>query len=48
MSALFYLINASILLLAAFIVFRVFVRRDYHDKGRLSLFSASAALMVWK
>jgi protein-S-isoprenylcysteine O-methyltransferase Ste14 len=34
-----YLISACLLLVSAFVVFRVLVRRDYQRRGRLTLFS---------
>ncbi|MDZ7289369.1 MAG: hypothetical protein ONB42_05475 [candidate division KSB1 bacterium] len=34
---LVYFISASLLVLAAFVVFRIFVRRDYQRKGQLTL-----------
>lgn len=41
------LITALLLLLAAFITFRVFVRRDYRKRGRLSLFSSFLQLLLF-
>jgi protein-S-isoprenylcysteine O-methyltransferase Ste14 len=39
-----YMLSAFLLLVAAFVVFRIFVRGDYRRKGRLTLFSA---LLEW-
>lgn len=41
------LITALLLLLAAFATFRIFVRRDYRKKGRLSLFSSFLQLLLF-
>jgi len=41
------LITALVLLLAAFVTFRVFVRRDYRKRGRLSLFSSFLQLLLF-
>jgi len=41
------LITALLLLLAAFITFRVFVRRDYRKKGRLTPFSSFLQLLLF-
>jgi protein-S-isoprenylcysteine O-methyltransferase Ste14 len=41
------LITAVLLLLAAFVTFRVFVRRDYRKKGRLTPFSSFLQLLLF-
>ena len=41
------LIAALLLLLAAFVTFRIFVRRDYRKRGRLSLFSSFLQLLLF-
>jgi protein-S-isoprenylcysteine O-methyltransferase Ste14 len=41
------LISASILLLAAYIIFRIIVRRDYHQQGRLSPLSTILESLIW-
>ncbi len=42
-----YLISALLLLVAAFVVFRIFVRRDYRRKGRLTLFSTFLEVLIF-
>jgi protein-S-isoprenylcysteine O-methyltransferase Ste14 len=42
-----YLISAFLLLLGAFIVFRIIVRRDYLKRGRLSLLSTTLESLIW-
>jgi len=42
-----YLISAFLLLGAAFVTFRIFVRRDYHWKGRLTPFTGFLELLIW-
>ncbi len=42
-----YLIYVFLLFASAFVVFRIFVRRDYRHKGRLTLFSSSLQLLIW-
>jgi protein-S-isoprenylcysteine O-methyltransferase Ste14 len=42
-----YLISALLLFVGAFGVFRVFVRRDYQRKGRLTPVSAFLELLIW-
>jgi protein-S-isoprenylcysteine O-methyltransferase Ste14 len=42
-----YLISALLLLVGAFGAFRVFVRRDYQRKGRLTPGSAFLELLIW-
>ncbi|NLE00565.1 MAG: isoprenylcysteine carboxylmethyltransferase family protein [Fibrobacter sp.] len=44
---IFYIILASLLLLFAYIVFRLIVRRDYVTRGWLSTFSSGLQLMVF-
>ena len=41
------LITALLLLLAAFVTFRIFVRRDYRKKGRLTPFSSFLQLLLF-
>jgi protein-S-isoprenylcysteine O-methyltransferase Ste14 len=41
------LITALLLLLAAFITFRIFVRRDYRKKGRLTPFSSFLQMFLF-
>ena len=42
-----YLISAFLLLVSAYIIFRVFVRRDYKRKGRLTFFSTSLEWLIF-
>jgi protein-S-isoprenylcysteine O-methyltransferase Ste14 len=42
-----YLISAGLVLVAAFVIFRVFVRRDYIRNGRLTPFSGFLELLVF-
>lgn len=42
-----YLLSASILLAAALVVFRVLVRRDYRNRGRLTRFTSLLELAMW-
>ncbi|MBN1992452.1 MAG: hypothetical protein JW953_07080 [Anaerolineae bacterium] len=42
-----YLISALLLLVAAFAIFRIFVRRDYRQTGRLTWFSSFLELLIW-
>jgi protein-S-isoprenylcysteine O-methyltransferase Ste14 len=42
-----YLISAVLLLVAAFVIFRILVRRDYQLKGHLSPFTAFLELLIW-
>jgi protein-S-isoprenylcysteine O-methyltransferase Ste14 len=42
-----YLISAFLLVVAAFVIFRIFVRRDYQQKGRLTWFSSFLELLIW-
>jgi protein-S-isoprenylcysteine O-methyltransferase Ste14 len=42
-----YLISAFLLLAAAFVIFRVLVRRDYKREGRLTPFTSFLELLVW-
>jgi protein-S-isoprenylcysteine O-methyltransferase Ste14 len=42
-----YLLSAFLLVIAAWVVFRVLVRRDYRQKGRLTLFSSFLELLIW-
>jgi len=41
------LLSAFLLLLGAFVVFRMLVRRDYRRKGRLTPFSGFLELLMW-
>lgn len=47
MSSTAYLASACLLLVAAFLIFRVLVRRDYLLRGRLTLFSSFLELLVF-
>lgn len=47
MVLLTYLVSALALALTAFLVFRVFVRRDYLRRGRLTLVSSSLESLIW-
>ena len=42
-----YLASASLLIVAAFLVFRVLVRRDYRRHGRLTAVSSALELLIW-
>jgi protein-S-isoprenylcysteine O-methyltransferase Ste14 len=42
-----YLIAALLVLLVAFATFRIFVRRDYQRKGRLTPFTSFLELLIW-
>jgi protein-S-isoprenylcysteine O-methyltransferase Ste14 len=42
-----YLASALLLILAAFLVFRVLVQRDYQRHGRLTPLSSALELLVW-
>lgn len=42
-----YFLAFACLMAIAFVVFRVFVRRDYQQKGRLTWRSSFLELMVW-
>ena len=42
-----YLISAFLLLVAAFVVFRVLCQRDYQRRGRLGPFPAFLELLIW-
>ena len=42
-----YLISAPLLLAAAFVIFRVLVRRDYQAQGHLSPFTSFLELLIW-
>jgi protein-S-isoprenylcysteine O-methyltransferase Ste14 len=43
---LVYLIFASLLVIGAFVIFRIFVRRDYQQKGQLTPFSSFLELLI--
>jgi len=47
MSLTVYLISALLLLGAAFVIFRIIVRRDYLRRGRLTPFSTLLELLIW-
>ncbi len=47
MNMVAYFVASALLILAAFIVFRVLVRRDYRQKGRLTWCSSLLELVVW-
>jgi protein-S-isoprenylcysteine O-methyltransferase Ste14 len=42
-----YIVSAFLLIVAAFAVFRVVVRRDYRQKGRLTPLSGFLELLIW-
>jgi uncharacterized membrane protein HdeD (DUF308 family) len=42
-----YLLSALLLLIAAFVIFRVIVRRDFRRRGRLSWASTLLESMIW-
>jgi protein-S-isoprenylcysteine O-methyltransferase Ste14 len=42
-----YMISAALLLAAAFVIFRIFVRRDYLRRGRLTLMSTMLETVIW-
>ena len=42
-----YLISAFLLVVGAFVIFRIFVRRDYQQKGQLTPFSGFLELLIW-
>ncbi len=42
-----YFASAAVLVIAALVVFRIFVRRDYKQTGRLTTFSSFLELLVW-
>ena len=47
MESAVYFRSALLLVVATFVVFRLFVRRDYQRKGRLSPFSGFLELLIW-
>jgi protein-S-isoprenylcysteine O-methyltransferase Ste14 len=47
MRPLTYLVSASLLLLGAVVVFRVFVRRDYHRLGRLGFWGSALEWLIF-
>ena len=47
MKAVVYIVAALLLVIVAFIVFRILVRRDYQQRGRLTLFTGFLELLVW-
>ena len=47
MTPTIYLVSAFLLLAVAFVVFRVLVRRDYRDRGRLTHLTGFLELVVW-
>jgi hypothetical protein len=40
-------LSAFLLAAAAFAVFRILVRRDYRQRGRLTLFSSLSVMLIW-
>ena len=42
-----YLLSAFLLLVAAFVIFRVWIRREYRRKGRLTWFSLLLELLIF-
>ncbi len=42
-----YLISAFLLFVGVFVIFRIFVRRDYRRQGRLTPFSSFLELLIW-
>lgn len=46
-NTLIYLTAAVLLVIAAQVVFRIFVRRDYQQVGRLTTFTSLLELLVW-
>jgi protein-S-isoprenylcysteine O-methyltransferase Ste14 len=42
-----YVVSAALLLVATFIIFRIFVRRDYLRRGRLTLMSTILESVIW-
>jgi protein-S-isoprenylcysteine O-methyltransferase Ste14 len=42
-----YLISAFLLVVGAFVTFRIFVRRDYQRRGRLTPLSGFLELLIW-
>ena len=42
-----YLISAFLFIIAALVIFRIFVRRDYKRKGRLTLFSSILEWLIF-
>ncbi len=47
METVVYFVMAALLAAVAFVVFRILVRRDYLQKGRLTLRSSLLELLVW-
>lgn len=47
MRTIVYVISALLLVVTAFVVFRVVARRDYQRKGRLTPLSSALELLVW-
>jgi protein-S-isoprenylcysteine O-methyltransferase Ste14 len=47
MQLIVYFASALLLVVAAFVVFRILVRRDYQRKGRLTPFSSFLELLIW-
>jgi len=47
MRVVVYFISAFLLIVIAFVIFRIFVRRDYQRKGRLTLISSFLELLAW-
>jgi protein-S-isoprenylcysteine O-methyltransferase Ste14 len=47
MEVVVYFLSAFLLIVTAFVIFRVVVRRDYQRKGRLTLVSSFLEVLVW-
>jgi protein-S-isoprenylcysteine O-methyltransferase Ste14 len=47
MGVVVYIISAFLLIIATLVVFRIFVRHDYQEKGRLTRLSGFLELLVW-
>ncbi len=47
MKLVVYFLSAFLLVVAALVVFRILVRRDYQRKGRLTPFSGFLELLIW-
>ena len=47
MRVMIYLTSAFLLIVIALAIFRIFVRRDYQRRGRLTLVSGLLELLIW-
>jgi len=47
MTPVFYSISMLVLLVAALVVFRILVRRDYRQRGHLTRFTGFLELLIW-